>query len=132
MMTEPSRNYVKKYLRFADESLTVAEFASSNGLKQSAINRAYYAIFYAASAALLSEQVPLPKTHRTLITIFHRHFIRSGRLEQQFHRQLVKAFQLRQRSDYEIHASMDDNDVVATVEAADAFVQEMRRVIEAS
>lgn len=129
MTTEPSQAYVTEYLQAADESLQEARVLLDRALLKGAVSRAYYAIFYAAQAALISQQVPLPKRHRTVITLFYRHFIEPGKVPRELHRDLVRSFQLRQQSDYEIHAQIGEIDVNETIRKAEAFIASMRRLV---
>lgn len=130
MTTEQSRAYVHGYLQAAEESLQEASVLFEKSLLKGAANRAYYAMFYAASAALVAEKVPLPRKHRTVINLFHQQFIRSGRMARALQQNLMEAFQLRQRGDYEIHAHIGEDEVQDALDKAGAFVAEVKRALE--
>ncbi len=72
------------YLRKADRTLAAARLLLSNGAVEDACNRAYYAMFAAAHAALRASGILLPaastKTHRGLIGAFGLHLVQTGRL----------------------------------------------------
>ncbi|MCS7304116.1 MAG: HEPN domain-containing protein [Thermoguttaceae bacterium] len=70
------------------------------GSAWSIINRAYYAMFYATAAFLLSIGQGSAK-HSRVIALFDRHFVKSGRFPMEMSQWLHKAFELPQRSDYQ-------------------------------
>ena len=63
MPTECSPEYIAKQLAKADEALDDARYLLEGGRLQSVANRAYYAMFYAALAALMKSGGELPRTH---------------------------------------------------------------------
>lgn len=91
----------------AHRMLKTARLSLYDGDPESAINRAYYAAFYAATAALLSVG-ETPKTHSGIHNRFYRHFVRSGRLASEVGDTLKEAFNLRQRADYEAVSIFDE------------------------
>jgi len=86
-------------------------------------------MFYAACAALLSANVRLPKRHRTIMSLFHQHFVRTERLPQELHQDLVESYKLRQQSDYEISAGIGIDELQTIVDRAEAFVAEVKQSI---
>ncbi len=129
MTTEGSRQYAEDYLREAGEALKEAEILLEQGFRKGAINRAYYAMFYAATAALYADEASLPRKHSSLINLFRTRLVETGKVERTFHTDLASAFRLRQRSDYEVHAQIGESDIEETVRRAEAFVREMRRLV---
>jgi uncharacterized protein (UPF0332 family) len=94
---------------------------------EAAINRAYYAAYYAATAALLHVG-ETPKTHKGIHLRFHLHFVSSGSLPEAMGRTLDHAFAMRQRADYEAITVFDERaaaDLIADVERFVEAVQEM-------
>jgi len=130
MTTEPSPEYVRRQLQIADEAVDDAGYLLQGNRLKAAANRAYYAVFHAVIAALADASVRLPKTHSGAISLFGRHYIRTGQLGRQFARDLQDAYNLRQQSDYEIFAELGGSQVREAVEKAKAFVAEVKRVLE--
>lgn len=54
-MDETTRKEVSLYIINAEEALSVAQLNLANDFYAAAINRAYYAIFYAANAILATK-----------------------------------------------------------------------------
>ena len=65
----------------------------------SVVNRAYYGMFYAV-LALLQDTSPLPSKHTGIIGLFDVMYIRTGIFDKQRSKDLHRAFDLRQASDY--------------------------------
>lgn len=131
MTMELSPSYANEYLLAAEETQREAEVLANSGLLKGALNRAYYAMFYAASAALVAQHVKLPKSHRALITLFFRHLVEPKKMQRDFHRNLVRAFQLRQQGDYEVHVQVGEDEVRETLDKAVAFIAEVKKMVAA-
>ena len=71
---------VSLYVERAREMLEVAQLNLQSGFYPSAVNRAYYAIFYAANALLATKGLARNK-HRGVISAFRQHFVKTGLLE---------------------------------------------------
>jgi uncharacterized protein (UPF0332 family) len=88
----------------ASRALTSAKLLLDSGDVDGACNRAYYAMFDAARAALLSINAPVPsevaRTHSGLITAFSLHLVKSGRIAIEHGRSLNKVEDLRLIADY--------------------------------
>ena len=90
---------VEQWLNKADDALASAE--SELARHDFAVNRAYYACFYAASAILLAEGRKFVK-HTGVRAALHRNLIKTGRLDAQWGKAYDRAFDLRQGADYEL------------------------------
>ena len=88
-------------LEQADESLDAARVLLEKGLDRPAVNRAYYAMFYAVLALLATRKRETSK-HGGAISLFDKEFVKAGTFNKDFSRWLHEAFDLRQRSDYTI------------------------------
>ncbi|MDJ1183791.1 HEPN domain-containing protein [Roseofilum casamattae] len=75
-------------LEKARRSLQGAELLVENGLPELAVSRAYYAMFYIASAFLLSKELSF-SSHSAVIGAFGREFARDNRELRGFHRALI-------------------------------------------
>lgn len=94
-----------------------------------ACNRAYYAMFDAARAALLASGAPagpdIGKTHSGLISAFSNHLIKNGRVSKDMGRLLNRAIEIRLVADYR-GDSVELGDAQELVEQAETFVAAMR------
>jgi uncharacterized protein (UPF0332 family) len=100
MKEEEIRSLVKYRLEQAQTALEDARFLfEGNRSPQSVVNRAYYAMFYAA-LALLQKISKVPSRHAGVISLFDIEFVLRGFFSQKLSKDFHKAFELRQVSDY--------------------------------
>lgn len=130
MTTGPSQDYVNEQFRLADEALSDAKYLLNDYRLKAAANRAYYAMFHAAQASLSHTDVRPPKTHAGTINLFGKHIIKTGKVDKRFAKDLQDAYDLRQQTDYQIHAHIGEAEVRDTVERAEAFVAEAKKVVD--
>ena len=83
----------------ARRSLRSARNILDDGDHDFAISRAYYAMFYAATAALLSQGIKRAK-HSGVIAAFGQHLVKSGKFTVEQQRALQAAFRDRSAGDY--------------------------------
>jgi uncharacterized protein (UPF0332 family) len=122
---------VRTWLQVAETKLEHAHRIFEVGLYDDAISRAYYAMFYAAKGALLTEGLDLRK-HSSVVAKFREVFVVTGRVEANYLHYLGRAQSARERSDYApfMPASREDADEVLTV--AKVFIVKMAEIVEAA
>ena len=112
---------------YALRTFRSARSCSSDG----ATNRAYYAMFDAAMAALAWAGVGAqdqPKTHAGLIGSFGLHLIRSGRLPAELGRSLNRVQELRLAGDY-LTEPVPPEKARWAIQEADTFVTGIQRLL---
>jgi len=77
MITQNIRALVTYRLEQADESLDAARVLLEKKLDRPAVNRAYYAMFYAVLALLATRKQETSK-HSGAISLFDKEFVKSG------------------------------------------------------
>ena len=94
-----------------------------------AVNRAYYAMFDAARAALLASGAPVEpdigRTHGGLIAAFGGYLVKNGPVAKEMGQLLNRAHEVRQAADYS-GDSVEPANAEELVEQAEAFVAAMR------
>jgi uncharacterized protein len=109
----------------ARRSATSAKLLFDAGDLNGACNRAYYAMFDAARAALLAGKEPVKseviKTHSGLIAAFSLHLIKPGRIPLQYGKSLRQMDQIRLIADYS-DEEIDRETASSAIEQADHFV----------
>ena len=113
----------------AIQAAASAKLLLDAGDADGACNRAYYAMFDAARAALLASGAPVPaeiaKTHSGLISAFSLHLVKTGRVPVEFGKTLNKAEELRLIADYK--GDPIENDAASwVVSEAHSFDQMMQ------
>lgn len=109
-------------MKKADQALASACLLLDAGDTDGACNRAYYAMFDAARAALFNHAVPeTPKTHNGLIAAFGLTLIKPGRLPKELGRMLNRAEDVRLLADY-TGGSVETADARELLSQAETFV----------
>jgi uncharacterized protein (UPF0332 family) len=117
------------YIERAREMLDVAVLNLSEGYPDSAVNRAYYAIFYAASALLLTEGLGRSK-HSGVIAAFRQRFVKPGIIEIEYSRIYGRVMDDRLASDYEIEISVEAQVAERDLAEARLFVERIERHLQ--
>ena len=128
MTIENKQDYINYRLQKADESFADAELLANNGRWNSAVNRLYYASFFAVSALLLSKDIK-STTHDGCRTQFALNFIKKGTIEKRFGKHFTKLFDLRQKGDYGDLFDYDKATVEPLIDLTKEFIQEIKRHI---
>jgi len=117
-----AREFMAKAERAAESSKLLLEAGDADG----ACNRAYYAMFDAARAALLAAGVAVAdevaRTHSGLISAFSLHLVKPGRVALELGRALNRVEEIRLIADYKGDAIGPEQSAWA-VEQASAFVK---------
>ncbi len=124
MMADVKDNY-KLYMKNADEALGAAQANLEQGFYRSACNRAYYAMFYAASALLYSKGESYGR-HSAVLASFRRLFIKTGEFDQIWSDHYREIMDNRHTADYELSDELDEQDALDAIEKSRAFVKEVK------
>ena len=116
----------KELFAKAQTAATSARILLNAGDVDGACNRAYYAMFDAARAALLAsgvdESTVNTKTHSGLISKFSLELVKSGQVSVELGKSLNKVEDLRLMADYKGDAVLEE-DASWAVNQADIFVE---------
>jgi uncharacterized protein (UPF0332 family) len=110
-------------------NLTGAQLLYQGGLYDIAVSRAYYAMFYLVSAALLNRGVTL-RRHSAVVAAFSEHFVKNGVLPTHLHRHLLDAFDQRTRGDYRVFEEVSREEAHEQLERAEEFVGIVKAFLE--
>lgn len=106
------------------EGRALAEIQSWNG----ALNRLYYACFYAVTA-LLSAYGFASAKHTGVRALFNQHFIAPHRLDREMGVLFNQLFIYRQQGDYEDYLEVTQDMVAPSIPHVEAFIAEIERVL---
>jgi uncharacterized protein (UPF0332 family) len=109
------------YLEGAQEALRSARFNLDGSFYGVAVNRAYYAFFYAATALLLTLDITRNK-HSGVLAAFREHFVKPGTFSIQDSHAYGEALELRNVSDYEMLGKVEQEQAHSVVDNADRFI----------
>ncbi len=113
------------YLKGAQDALASAQYNLDGAFFGVAVNRAYYAFFYAATALLLALDMTRSR-HAGVLAAFREYFVKPGLFSVEDSHAYGEAFELRNTTDYEMLGQADSIQARAVVESANRFVEHCR------
>ncbi len=129
MKDEEIKSLIKYRLEQAETALSDAKFLlDGNRSPQGIVNRAYYAMFYAA-LALLQMIGKVPTKHTGAISIFDIEFVSKNIFPKELSKYFHKAFELRQVSDYRTFESISKEKAEEVFRNAEIFVAAAKKYL---
>jgi uncharacterized protein (UPF0332 family) len=131
-MNEEEKNaYITYRLEKAAQTYEAAELLVQHQQWNSAVNRFYYAAYYAVTALLAQQQMDT-KTHAGVKTLFFLNFIKNGKIEMSLGKLYADLFDWRQKGDYADFFDFTQNDVLPlllpTKQLISAIIQQIKTV----
>ncbi len=109
MNPDERTEYCKLRIETAYKTVEAAQLLSANEYYNAAVNRLYYALFYAVNALLVKNEI-YSHSHSGMKSQFSLHFIKTGKLDKKFGKLLAQLYDWRQKGDYE---NLYDYDAIA-------------------
>lgn len=128
-MNHETRQYIHYRMERAGQALEAAKASMEHILFNDAVNRIYYACFYAVSALLLSRGLSSSR-HSGVRSLFERHFVKDGPLPKQLGRFYHQLFDSRQDGDYADFVTFAQEDVEVWFRQAKDFIAKIAKQIE--
>jgi len=119
----------KKLLDKAAHAIHAAEVLRKEQELDFAAGRAYYAMFYVASALLAEKGLRFQK-HGGVHAVFGEHFAKTAELDPKYHRWLLDAFDRRLQGDYNFEAALETEEVSSMIEQAREFKTEAENYLK--
>ncbi len=117
-MTQEQEALLQKAVR----SLQAAKVLNQTNLPEFSVARAYYTMFYIASAFLEGEGLAFSR-HSAVISQFGQRFANTGRVPVEFHRYLIAAEQVRRQADYNIDPGLTEAQAQEQIDRAEKFLE---------
>ena len=127
-MTDEVQKLSQHRLQRASRSFEEGKSLHANGFLEGAVNRFYYAAFYAAKALLVIKGLDSSK-HSGIISLFHEHFVRTNIFNKETAKALSRSFEERQDTDYEDFISISRQEIEELGQQVEAFITECKRVL---
>jgi len=118
---------VQKRFEKAAECIDDARLLLESKRFAATVNRAYYAMFHAAVAVLLTKDVKR-SSHSGVISAFGEFFAATGVIDTVYHKYIREAFDLRQESDYEANIEISEIEAEKMLNRAADFVDACRKI----
>jgi uncharacterized protein (UPF0332 family) len=117
-----------QWMALAEQALNTAQANLDARDLRATVNRAYYAVFYSASAVLLTEGIERRK-HSGVISAFREYLIKPGLIEAEYSNIYGEAMVIREDADYAVQIPVDAEMAETALKQAYRFVQRMRRYL---
>lgn len=128
-LTSENRAAIVDYrMERAYDTLKEADYNTDGGYYNAAVNRLYYACYYAASALLLKHEIET-HTHNGVKIQLSMNFVRTGLLDIEHGATFSLLFEKRQSSDYNDFAYCDLALVKVLRPRAEAFVEAVELLV---
>ena len=116
-MNQEQQNLLQK----AQQSLAASDYLSKGGYNDFAVARAYYTMFYLASAMLVAEDLSFSK-HSAVISFFGKELVKPGKVPKIFHQYLKQCHDLRNLGYYGRPDSISSDEVKIQIANAQEFL----------
>ncbi len=124
-MTEETQRHFAQ----AAECIADAQVLLNNDRFAAAVARAYYAMFHAATSALLNEGVRRT-SHHGLLSAFGQYLVKTGRIDRGSFEHFREAFERRQQTDYEPLTDVDRETAQESINRAIDFIAVCRKLTD--
>ncbi len=121
-------DYIKYRLQRAKDTISETKILIDNKLWNTAINRMYYACFYAVGALLVKHGVET-SSHSGSRQKFGQLFIQTGIINKQLGKHFSELFEKRQRGDYNDFFDFDEETVLRLYKPSLDFVKAIEELI---
>ena len=122
---------VKYRMERSDETIQEAIYSAQGGWYNLAVNRLYYACYYAAVAVLISKSVET-QSHSGVRTMMALHLVKEGILAKEHRTTFTSLFHSRQSSDYDDFVKCDVDTYNDFLLKAKNCIDALKKIIETS
>ena len=124
MNQEERQELVKYRITKARDTLNEIELHIENELWNTAVNRLYYACYYAVIALLIDKDIHA-QTHSGVRQMFGLHFVKAGLIDKESGKFYTDIFDMRQTGDYDDYIDFKREDVLDLIEPADELISKI-------
>lgn len=109
-------------------AIKVAQNLLAQGYPSDSASKSYYAIFYASQALLKASEIDVVK-HSAVESAIGFHFVKTGKIDQKYHRILIDARKLREIADYDIQEEVVRSQSAVKIQEAKDFLKVVQKII---
>ncbi|MBI4687720.1 MAG: HEPN domain-containing protein [Nitrospirae bacterium] len=124
-MDPVTKSLIDGYMQKAQNKLEVAERLFKSGDYEDAVSRAYYAVFHATQALLLTEGQHA-ETHKGIVSLFGLLFVKTGKFDRNLGKYLANLKDDRESGDYEVFSYIDKETAETALHEAKEFLKEAK------
>ncbi len=131
MTTEERKDLVNYRITKSKNTLSEIDLLIRNELWNTAVNRLYYACYYAVIALLINNEIET-LTHTGARQLFGLYFIKTGIIEKDFGKFYSKLFDLRHTGDYDDFIDSTKEQVTGLLQPAINLITKIELIINES
>lgn len=115
-------------LELSKETLANAKLCIDNGFYRDAVNRSYYAAFYAVRSVLAVESIDF-KRHKDGVAYFNKNYVAVGTFPRELGKRLGRVQMMREDSDYSDFFMVSPEDAEKQYETAEMTISLVERCL---
>ena len=121
---------LSKYrLKIAESTYQMAELCFENQGYRDAVNRSYYATFYALRAVLALEGVDF-KRHKDVVAYFNQHYVATEKFEREMGKRIGRLKTMREDCDYDDFYVIERDEVLEQLRTAEIVIGAVKGYME--
>ena len=128
MKGEERQELISYRIQRARETINEVKLHIDNKLWSTAINRIYYACYYAVSALLIKHDIKA-QTHAGTRQMFGLHFIKTNIIPVRFGKFYSDIFDMRLTGDYDDFIDFSKDDVLDVIEPAKDLISRIEKLL---
>jgi uncharacterized protein (UPF0332 family) len=129
--TNKSVDLCRYRINSAEETLDTAKLCIENKRYKDAINRCYYAAFYAVKAVIALEEIDF-KRHKDAIAYFNQNYVATDIFDREVGKKLGRLKRKRETNDYDDFYIASYDDALEQYEAANLIIASIKKFLEVS
>jgi uncharacterized protein (UPF0332 family) len=130
MNDKDRKDLIRYRISKAKYTLKEVEFLVQSEYWNTAVNRRYYACYYAVIALLLSKEIKAT-THAGVRQMFGLHFIKTEKLDKELGKFYSDIFDMRQSGDYGDYIEFSSDDVLDLLSPAKNLIISIEEMLNA-
>lgn len=128
-MDETTKALINGYIQKAERKLEVAEKLLKSEDYEDSVSRAYYAVYHATQALLLTEGARAD-SHKGAVTLFGLFFVKTGKFSRNVGKYLANLKDDRESGDYEVFSCIDKETAETALSEAKEFLRESKLYLQ--
>ncbi len=128
-MTEKQKDLCSYRIKQAEETMRSAKLCMDNHLFKDAINRSYYAAFYAVKSVLALSNTDF-KRHKDVVAYFNKEYVATGIFSREAGRLLARLQKKREVSDYDDFYMASREEAQEQIAAATNILEETKNYLK--
>lgn len=121
-------DYIAYRIQKSCETISEVEVHIANGFWNTAVNRMYYACFYAVNALLAKHNIEI-SSHAGVRQKFGQHFVKTGIIDKKLAKHYTDLFEKRHKSDYNDFFDYDEATALRLLPLSKEFISAIQALI---